>query len=42
MPSFTVVHSDGMTRDSAYREYERLLSRDLLKRNVNLTQVPRV
>ena len=42
MPSFTVVHADGMTRDSEYREYERLLSRDLLKRKINLAKVPRV
>jgi hypothetical protein len=42
MPGFTVVHADGMTKDSEFREYERLLSRDLLKRKVNLAEVPRV
>jgi hypothetical protein len=42
MSSFTVVHADGMTKDSEFREYERLLSRDLLKRGVDLTHVPRV
>jgi hypothetical protein len=40
--SFTVVHANGTTADSDYREYLRVLSRVLLKQGVNLADVPRV
>jgi hypothetical protein len=42
MPAFTEVHADGVIEDSEDREYESLLNRHLLKKNMNLAQVPRV
>jgi len=38
---FTVLH-DGKTRDGEYQTYDRLLSRQLLKRGLNLDNLPRV
>jgi hypothetical protein len=42
MPSFTVVHVDGAIDDYEDREYESALNRVLLKKNIKLTEVPRV
>ncbi len=42
MPSFTVVHADGVIEDSEDREYESSLNRLLLKKNIKLAEVPRV
>jgi hypothetical protein len=42
MPSFTVVHADGVIEDSEDEEYEASLNRYFLKKNIKLAEVPRV
>ena len=39
---YAVVHNSGMTKDAEFQEYQQLLTRYLLKREINLSDVPRI